>query len=92
MRAVKNLYPEAPLLCEDIVPLVVAGLPFLSPLGKFIGEAAYQFCLASCEGVSVILLFLRIWTVVVVGHCAFLLQYLESIRDAKAGSGEQPSM
>jgi hypothetical protein len=36
----ENLYPESPLLCKDIVPLVVTELPFLSPLRKVIGEAA----------------------------------------------------
>jgi hypothetical protein len=89
---VKNPYPESPLLCKYIVPLVVTELPFLTPLRKFIGETAYPLFLGSFGGVGVLLLFLRIWTVVFAGHCAFLLHSLESIRDAKAGSREQPSM
>jgi hypothetical protein len=36
--------------------------------------------------------FLRFWTVVFAAHCAFSPQYLESIRHARVGSREQPSM
>ena len=81
----QNLYPKAPLLCEDIVALVVTELPFLSALRKIIGEVAYPLFLGSVGGVGLFLLFLRIWTVVFARHCAFLLQYLESMRDAKVG-------
>lgn len=67
----KNLYPELPLLCKDVVPLVVTELSLLSPRCKFIGEAAYLFSSGSFGGVVVILPFLRIWTVVFAAHCAF---------------------
>ena len=78
-----------PLLCEDVVPIVVTELSFLSPPRKFIGEVAYPFLLGSSGGVGVLLLFQRIRIVAFVnqcvGHCAFLLQYLQSICDARAG-------
>jgi hypothetical protein len=59
------------LLCKDVVPLVVTELPYLSPLRKFIGDAAYLFSLGRFGGVEIILPFLRIWTVVFAAHCAF---------------------
>ena len=78
-----------PLLCEDVVPIVVTELSFLSPPRKFIGEVAYPFLLGCSGGVGVLLLFQRIRIVAFVnqcvGHCAFLLQYLQSICDARAG-------
>jgi hypothetical protein len=83
---VKNLSPELPLLCKDVVPLVVTELPFLSPFRRFIGETAYPFSLGSFGGVGVILLFPHIWTVVFAVHCAFSPSIAESIRDARAGS------
>jgi hypothetical protein len=67
----EELYPELPLLCKDVVALVVTELPFLSPLRKFIGEAAYPFSIGSFGGVVVILPFLDIWAVVFAGHCVF---------------------
>ena len=67
----KDLYPELSLLCKDVVPLVVMELPLFSSRCKFIGEAAYPFSIGSFSGVVVILPFLRIWTVVFAGHCAF---------------------
>ena len=85
-----------PLLCEDVVPIVVTELSFLSPPRKFIGEVAYPFLLGSSGGGGVLLLFQRIRIVAFVnqcvGHCAFLLQYFQSICDARAGRREQPSM
>jgi hypothetical protein len=74
------------------VPIVVPELPFFSSLCKVIGEAAYPLSLGSVGGIRVILLVLSIWTVVFAGHCDVLLQWLESIRDAKARSREQLSM
>jgi hypothetical protein len=72
------------------VRFVVPELPLFSSLRKVIGEAAYPLSLGSAGGILVILLILSIWAVVFGGHCVFLLQWLESIRDAKAGSREQP--
>jgi hypothetical protein len=85
-----------PLLCEDVVPIVVTELSFLSPPREFIGEVAYPFLLGSSGGVGIVLLFQRIRIVAFVnqcvGHCAFLLQYFQSICDARADSREQPAM
>ena len=67
----KDFYPELPLLCKDVVPLVVMELSLFSPRCKFIGEAAYPFSIGSFGGVVVILPFLRIWTIVFAVHCAF---------------------
>jgi hypothetical protein len=72
-RAVKDL-TESPLLRKDVVPIVVTELPFLSPLRKVIGEAAYPLSLGSVGGGGVILLVLSILTVVFAAHCAFLLR------------------
>jgi hypothetical protein len=78
-RAVKDLTESAilrksPLLRKDVVPVVVTELPFLSPLRKVIGEAAYPLSLGSVGGGGVILLVLSIWPVVFAAHCAFLLR------------------
>jgi hypothetical protein len=67
----ERLYSELPLLCKDVVPLVVMELSLFSPRCKFIGEAAHPFSIGSFGGVVVILPFLRIWTVVFAVHCAF---------------------
>src|SRR5580692_3679723 len=58
-----------PLLCEDVVPIVVTELSFLSPPRKFIGEVAYPFLLGSSGGVGVLLLFQRIRIVAFVNQC-----------------------
>jgi len=72
------------------VPLVI-DLPFLSPLRKLIGKAAYAFSLGSFGGVRVILPFLRILIFVFAFHCAIAFLSL-CIRDAIVGSKEQPSV
>jgi hypothetical protein len=89
--AVKNLAASS-LLRKDVVPVVVPELPFSSSLRKVIGDAANPLPLRCVGDIRVILPLLGIWAVVFVGHCAFLLQLLQSIRDAKAGSREQSSM
>jgi hypothetical protein len=80
-----TLYSEYPLLCKDILLRVITLLPFPASPRSLVRYAAYPLSLGGYGGAEVVVLFLCICIVGFVGHCAFLLHYLESIRNATDG-------